>query len=132
MTRAAWGQRLEDILACLNEHGPLPAVEIAKLVGAPEPEVVSKICRRACTVPLDGETKLRMHIHAWQREGGPGVRRYIRPVYRAGHGVNVPKPAAGDRNEQRNETMRAHLRRMRMSSVFRLGAFGAAVLRGEA
>jgi len=62
----------------------------------------------------------RVHIVKWVTDH-PGQRSYPRAVYALGEGVDVPRPK---RNQKKIKQRYEHNKRMRlkMSSVFRLGA----------
>lgn len=120
----AWGNLTDRILAALRDDGPMVGAEIARHVGDPDVEKISKICRRMTARkcgngPQKGQ--LRMHICGW-RWDAEGVRRYPRPEFKFGPGQNRPRPEpTGDqRRIERNDGYRIRAQRLKASSIFRL------------
>lgn len=115
MTRAL---HIPVALRLLKEFGPMTAAELGQHLGldrfgyAALASVLNK--------PLKKVGK-RIHIVRWVYDH-EGQRRYPRAVYALGDGLDVPRPkrdvrAVKQRYEQARRT------RLRMSSVFRLGAY---------
>lgn len=114
MSKAVHVPRALELLA---ELGPMTQAELAELLGLDRfgAAALMNVLRR----PLKTIPK-RVHIIKWVTDH-PGQRSYPRAVYALGEGVDVPRPKRNykkvkQRYEQNKRT------RLRMSSVFRLGA----------
>lgn len=114
MTKAVHVPRALELLA---ELGPMTQAELGELLGLDRfgASALMNILRR----PLKTIPK-RVHIVKWVTDH-PGQRSYPRAVYALGEGVDAPRPK---RNQKKIKQRYEHNKRMRlkMSSVFRLGA----------
>lgn len=112
-----WSGHLAATLACLEQHGPMLAADIAAETGLTLNELTS-VMRRA----TKRSTRLakRVYILRWEYKV-EGQRDYPRPVYALGSNKNAPKPARKHVNDIRRDYMRKRIALTRASSVFNLG-----------
>ena len=104
-------------LELLSELGPMTQAELGEMLDLDRfgaSALVNVLRRPLKTVPK------RVHIVRWVYDH-PGQRAYPRAVYALGDGEDVPRPKRNQKKvKQRYEQNKKA--RLRMSSVFRLGA----------
>ena len=104
----------DQMMALLNEHGPMTAREIAEEMNI-SINAVTAILRRKYINQRDD-----WHIAGYRRDEDGG-RLYPRALYMAGPGVNSPKPKPLSHHEY-NKRARSKTKR-RVASVFQLGVY---------
>lgn len=128
----AWGNLTDLVLAALREHGPMTRIEIERELGIENENHIGQIVGRICKPVVRGPEvgKKRAHICGWTRHDDEG-KRYTRPIYKAGHGKNSPKPPPLDMNQVKREYWKRRRDRLMQASVFRLGENVSTVMRAD-
>lgn len=120
MTRAAFGQVADLILALIAEGGPMSQADMRRATGRTAQQISSTVNRltsdRMTTLPR------RIYISAWVSDA-EGERAYPRAVYSLGNRPHKPKPAADQLAVKRRYWARRR-ERLKTSSIFRLTEVG--------
>lgn len=115
MTKAVHVPRALELL---SELGPMTQAELGELLGLDRfgaAALVNVLRRPLKTIPK------RIHIVKWVTDH-PGQRSYPRAVYALGEGKDAPRPRRDHKKVKRRYEQNKRAR-MKMSSVFRLGAY---------
>lgn len=116
MTRAAFGQVCDLMLALVAENGPMTAAELRVATGKTKQQISSAL--RRLTADLERVGRRRMHISAWIWDA-EGERRYPRAVYALGDKPHRQKPKADQLAVKRRYWARRQ-ERLKTASIFRL------------
>lgn len=112
------GASVLQIVSALERLGPMTYKVLLLETGLPKGSVSSSLSRmhkRNKTGPQKGS--YCVHITRWDFEAEGDARRYPRPVYRLGHGIDKKKP----KPKSTAESSREWRRRLRSKSVFTVG-----------
>lgn len=120
--KVEWGDIPSMVESALREYGPMTGYEIAALVPA-STEFINKALRRMRTPSRRRQPLMqqRVHVAEWTNDA-EGQRSFPRPIYRLGHGINVPRPPPIPRRTIVAQQRRRKLGKTRMNFVFNLGA----------
>lgn len=121
MTRLHWGTVSEQILEALAECGPMHAGELGQMVAGTDSDVRKALTRMA-QISKRGPSKglRRAHVTHWVWDF-EGARDYPRPVYKLGHGRNVPKPPPRARKDVVRQWAQKVRKHQTHNFVFNLG-----------
>lgn len=127
MTRAAFGQVCDLLLALVAENGPQTQADLRQLTGKTKQQISSAIHK--LTSDLERIGPRRMHISAWVWDAD-GERCYPRAVYAIGNKPHKPKPKADQLAVKRRYWARRR-ERLTAASIFRLGQPSTGLMRGR-
>jgi len=110
-----WGQTVDAILDLLKECGPMSPAEIAMELGLDRMNVSTIMTRMR--KPLKNKPKrITIIRYVYDNEG---QRRYPRPVYAIGAGVDVKRPKSNPK-ENKRRYLQGLRTKMTANSVFNL------------
>ena len=109
----AWGNTTDRILLLLKQH-EMTKIEICAALGLTHDDVSSVLTRLKRPSKEFGK---RIYICGYQRQA-IGKRFYLRPIFKAGSGLDKPKPPALTQQER---SQRSHQKKMliKRSILFR-------------
>jgi hypothetical protein len=110
-----WGQTVDAILALLKECGPMSPAEIAMELGLDRMNV-STIMTRMRTPLKKKPKRITIIRYVYDNEG---QRRYPRPVYALGAGIDVRRPKSNPK-ENKRRYLKGLRTKMTANSVFNL------------
>lgn len=110
-----WGQTVDAILDILKECGPMSPAEIAMELGLDRMNV-STIMTRMRTPLKNKPKRITIIRYVYDNEG---QRRYPRPVYAIGDGVDVKRPKSNPK-ENKRRYLQGLRTKIKANSVFNL------------
>jgi hypothetical protein len=105
----------EEMIAALTNFGPMTSFELCRHIGVERGTSGAIISRLMKKSP---KRKKRVHICGWT-EDTEGTRRYLRPIYNIGAGLDKPKPLMCLRVKE-NRARYTQGKIMRVSSIWDL------------
>lgn len=105
----------KEMIEALTNFGPMTSLELCNHIGVHRNNSASIISRLMKKSP---KMKKRVHICGWT-EDSEGTRRYIRPLYNVGAGIDKPKPLMCVRRKE-NRARYTQSKLMRVSSIWDL------------
>lgn len=115
MESRPWGSLTAQILAALEECGPMSRIELCQHLGMSR-QMLAALCNRL--VRETPKRPQRVHI-AYYVDEAEGSRRYPRAVYALGPGANAAKPRPNVAENKRRYNQRVRMRNV-ANSVFNL------------
>jgi hypothetical protein len=105
----------KEMVEALMNFGPMTCLELCRHIGVEKDKSGSIISRLMKKSP---KRRKRIHICGWT-EDSEGTRRYIRPIYNVGAGIDKPKPLMCVRRKE-NRARYTQSKLMRVSSIWDL------------
>ncbi|CAB4199828.1 hypothetical protein UFOVP1355_15 [uncultured Caudovirales phage] len=105
----------KEMIEALMNFGPMTTSELCRHIGVEKLKSGSIVSRLMKKSP---KHKKRIHICGWT-EDSEGTRRYLRPIYKAGAGLDQPKPLMCLRVKE-NRARYTQGKKMRVSSIWDL------------
>lgn len=105
----------QQMLQALTDFGPMTCLELCRHIGVDKRSSGSIISRLMKKSP---KRKKRIHISGWT-EDTENTRRYLRPIYKVGAGLDQPKPLMCIRRKE-NRVRYTKEKIMRVSSIWDL------------
>ena len=105
----------KEMVEALVNFGPMTCSELCRHIGVERLKsgaIVSRLMKKS------PKRKKRVHICGWT-EDSEGTRRYLRPIYKAGAGLDQPKPLMCLRIKE-NRARYTQGKLMRVSSIWGL------------